>query len=178
MKPDAQVRCTVALLLLVLAGGCAGYQWGQRTLYRPDVRTVHVPIFQSDSFRRNLGERLTEAVVREIQLKTPYRLAPAETADSLLRGRIISETKDVMAEDFYDQPRVVETDMVVQIDWTGPQGNLLANAVTVPLPEYLLHVGQTEQLIAEGGQSVATTHQLVIERLAEQIVSQMEMLPW
>ena len=178
MKPVAQAHCTIALLLLALAGGCAGYQWGQRTLYRPDVQTVHVPIFQSDSFRRNLGERLTEAVVKEIQLKTPYRLASAETADSVLRGRIISETKDVVAEDYYDQPRVVEADMVVQIDWTGRQGSLLANAVTVPLPEYLLHVGQTEQLIAEGGQSVATTHQSVIERLAEQIVSQMEMLPW
>ncbi len=170
-----------AMLVLVLVpcgGGCAGYRWGQRTLYRPDVQTVHVPIFQSDSFRRNLGERLTEAVVKEIQLKTPYRLAPAESADSVLRGRIISETKDVVAEDYYDLPRVLQTDLMVQIDWTGRQGNLLTNAVTVPLPDYLLHIGQGEQLIPEGGQSIATAQQQAIEQLAEQIVAQMEMAPW
>ena len=179
MKPELLARNTcIALMVLACSGGCAGYRWGQRSLYRPDVRTIHVPIFQSDSFRRNMGERLTEAVVKEIQLKTPYRLASAETADSVLRGRIISERKDVVAEDYYDLPRVVETDFVVQIDWTGPQGNLLSNSITVPMPEYLLNVGEAEQMIAEGGQSIATTHQRAIEQLAEQIVSQMEMAPW
>ena len=169
---------TTALLTLVLLPGCAGYRWGTRTLYRPDIRTVHVPVFQSDSFRRNLGERLTEAVVKEIQTKTPYRLASADTADSVLRGRIISETKRVVAEDYYDNPRLIEADLVVQIDWTNPQGNLLANSVTVPLPDYALRVGQAEQLIPEAGQSVTTAHQKAIEQLAEQIVAQMEMAPW
>jgi hypothetical protein len=172
------LAAALAVLILLHAGGCAGYRWGQRTLYRPDVQTVHVPIFQSDSFRRNLGERLTEAVVKEIQLKTPYRLATAETADSVLRGRIISETKDVVAEDYYDLPRVIATDLVVQIDWTNRQGNLLTNAVTVPLPDYLLNVGQVEQLIPEGGQSITTAQQQAIEQLAEQIVAQMELAPW
>ena len=106
-------QLALVLLTFGLTTGCAGYRWGQRTLYRPDIRSVHVPVFQSDSFRRNLGERLTEAVVKEIQTKTPYRLASAETADSVLRGRIISETKRVIAENYYDNPRLVETDFVV-----------------------------------------------------------------
>ncbi len=171
-------RLTTALLMLVLAGGCTGYRWGQRTLYRPDVTTVHVPIFQSDSYRRNLGERLTEAVVREIQSKTPYRVASAEEADSVLRGRIISETKRVMTENYYDLPRLIEAEFVVEVNWTSPQGNLLTNTVNVPLPDYLLRVGQADQMIAEAGQSVATAHQDAIEQLAEQIVAQMEMAPW
>ena len=50
-----------ALAAVILLSGCAGYQIGNRALYRPDIRTVHVPVVQSDSYRRYLGERLTEA---------------------------------------------------------------------------------------------------------------------
>ncbi len=42
--------------------GCAGYRLGTQTLYRRDIHTVYVPVFESDSFRSQLGERLTEAV--------------------------------------------------------------------------------------------------------------------
>ena len=51
-----------------------------------DVRTVHVPVFQSESFRRNLDYLLTEAVQREIRTRTPYRLDDAETADTILKA--------------------------------------------------------------------------------------------
>ena len=53
-------RLLPALMTLSLAG-CAGYQVGVRSLYRPDVYSVFVPVFESDSLRRNLGEQLTEA---------------------------------------------------------------------------------------------------------------------
>ena len=47
-------------VFLLSASGCATpYQIGNRSLYPQDVHTVYVPIFESDSFRRNLGERLT-----------------------------------------------------------------------------------------------------------------------
>ena len=116
-------RLSIALLTLGLSAGCAGYQWGQRTLYRPDVQTVHVPIFQSDSFRRNLGERLTEAVVKEIQMQDALPTGfgrnggqRAARADHLRKPRTSwPKTTTIM-------PRLIETDLVVQIDWTGPTG--------------------------------------------------------
>ena len=76
--------------------GCAGYQLGQRSLYRPDIRTVHVPVVQSDSYRRYLGERLTEAVVKEIELRTPYKVVDSESADSVLNVRLVSESKRIL----------------------------------------------------------------------------------
>lgn len=180
-RVDRRAWCLVSLIVtlgVLSLSGCASYQIGQQALYRPDIRTVHVPIFESDSFRRNLGERLSEAVAMQIAMRTPYRLADAATADSILRGRIVTETKRMIAEDQFDQPRVLETDLVCQIDWIGPQGELLAHNLSVPLDDYLLVVGQSEQLIPEGGQSISTTHQEAIERLAEQIVGQMEIAPW
>ena len=158
--------------------GCSSYQIGQQALYRPDVRTVHVPIFESASFRRNLGERLAEAVGREIDLKTPYRVAPASEADSILRGRIVNEQKRVIAEDMFDIPRVIETQMIAVIDWIGPQGELLAHSITVPLDKFELSLAGADQFIPEAGQSVATSQQEVIEELAQEIVAQMEMPPW
>ena len=62
---------SVFSLLLAVAiiglGGCRAYQLGSTGLYRPDIRTVHVDIFTSDSYRKFLGQRLTEAVVKQIE---------------------------------------------------------------------------------------------------------------
>ena len=99
---------TVAILFaLGSSSGCAAYQWGNRSLYRPDIRTVHVPMVQSDSLRRNLGERLTEKICKEIELKTPYKLVDAAAADSILTARIIAENKKVLAENGLDEARDV-----------------------------------------------------------------------
>ena len=84
------------LLLIASFVGCAGYQVGNQTLFRSDVRTVHVPIFESNSFRRFLGEPLTGAVVKEIEQRTPYKVTNSPTADTILQGRIVYERKRVL----------------------------------------------------------------------------------
>src|SRR5262245_35350210 len=71
----------LCILQSAILSGCAGYQIGNRALYRPDLRTVHVPVIQSDSYRRYLGERLTEAIVKEIELRTPYKVVGPDAAD-------------------------------------------------------------------------------------------------
>ena len=94
----ASVLCVVAVALLA---GCAGYQVGTSSLYSSHVRTVYVPMFQSASYRRNLGERLTEAVMKEIEAKTPYKVVGTPNADSTLTGRITNETKRTVVQNWY-----------------------------------------------------------------------------
>ena len=68
-------------IVSVMFGGCLGignYQFGSRTLFPNDIETVYVPVFQSNSFRKGLGEQLTEAVIKEIEKRQP-RSAPAFT---------------------------------------------------------------------------------------------------
>ncbi len=72
-------------VVAALVSGCA-YRFGNGTLYPPEIRTVHVPMFDSVSLRRGLGERLTEAVVRDIELKTPFKVVDSVGADSTLTG--------------------------------------------------------------------------------------------
>src|SRR6185295_3043628 len=142
---------------------------GNASLYPPDIHTVYVPMFESDSFRRFLGERLTEAVMKEIELKTPYRVVGTPDADSVLTGRILGDTKRVVVEDQNDQPRDTQVNLVVQVSWLDRKGNLVAGQ-NVPIPASVVQLSQSGELIPEYGQSGRTAEQTSIERLARQIV--------
>src|SRR5262249_31519782 len=66
-----------------------------RPNYRSDVCSVRVPVFKNltyrDSTRQGLEMDLTRAVVRQIELKTPWKVK--EDADTELTGTIVSLTK-------------------------------------------------------------------------------------
>jgi len=171
-------RAFVPLLVALLGlGGCAGYQIGNESLYPRHIRTVYVPVFDSASFRRDLGERLTEAVIREIELKTPYKVVGTPDADSVLTGRLIDEGKRLVVQDRYGDPRQVEFRMSVLVNWIDNRGNVLREGQTVPLPPPEVAVAGTADLLPEVGQSCATTQQEAIQRVAQQIVGMME-APW
>jgi hypothetical protein len=157
--------------------GCVGYRIGAESLYPVNIRTVYVPVFESDSFRRNLGERLTEAVIKEIELKTPYKVTGDSGADSILSGRITHDTKRVMVLNKYHDPRENEVSLQIQVRWLDRQSNLIREAAPIPLPDEVATIRETALLVPEVGHSVATAQQQAIHRLAEQIVSMME-APW
>jgi hypothetical protein len=167
----------VFLAIVSFLPGCAGYQIGRRSLYRPDVRTVHVPMIQSDSFRRYLGERLTEAIVKEIELRTPYKVVDAGSADSVLSVRLVSDTKRILANNRFSEPRDIETDFFVQANWIDRRGDLIMSQDNLPAAPLLVNLGQQANFVPEGGQSLVTAQQEAIQKLAQQIVGQME-LAW
>jgi len=170
--------CLAAFSVLHLAfSGCAGYQLGQRSLYRPDIRTVHIPVAQSDSYRRYLGERLTEAVVKEVELRTPYKVVASDTADSVLSIRLVSDSKRVINNNRFNEPRDIETDFFVQASWIDRRGDLIMSHEDVPAAPLLVNLGQQANFVPEGGQSLITAQQEAIQKLAQQIVGQME-LAW
>jgi hypothetical protein len=162
---------------LALLGGCAGYQVGNQSLYPMEIRTVYVPMFQSASFRPYLGERLTEAVMKEIELKTPYKVVSDPNADSILSGSIVQEGKEILIGSRVGDPREIQVNIRVMVGWTDRQGRLLRESSTVPLPSELIDVQGTGNLAPETGQSVEVAQQEAIQRVATQIVSLMER-PW
>lgn len=169
--------------IAVLAGlfaGCAGYRSGAASLYAPDVRTVYIPMIESDSFRRDLGERLTEALAKEVELKTPYKVVANPNADSLLEVRLRNDRRTVQAEDQFDNPRVFANELVAEATWINRRRLPLAPTQTINLPAGFgnaVGVIQSTPLIPESGQTIASQQQLAIARLAEQIVGVMEE-PW
>ena len=165
------------LLLGACCLGCANYQLGAQTLYRPDIQTVHVPIFESSSFRRQLGEHLTEAVVKEIELKTPYKVVSDTSADTILTARIVTDQKKQLAEGRDGWPRDLEASLLLQVAWIDRRGNPVGQPVSVPLLPPQMSVTQAEHFVPVGGQTIVTAQLSAIEHLAEQIVAQME-TPW
>ena len=159
--------------LLAHLSGCAAYQVGHQTLYRPDIRTVHVPVFESDSLRRNLEERLTEAVIKEIEQRTPYKVVSSPNADSVLTGRITREAKRVVAINRNNDAREIETEFTAQIQWVNRRGEVLMQRSGIPA-QLEFGVTRDAHFVPEAGQSLVTAQQDAIERLAREIVGQME----
>ena len=172
---DARPTALLVLLLLLLSG-CAAYQVGSRTLYPPDIHTVYVPMFESNSFRRHLGERLTEAVIKEIELKTPYKVVGNPNADSVLTGRILEDTKRIVVESPLDEPRQLELNMVVSVTWVDRRGDLIQQG-NVPIAPEAAVISASGKVAPEVGQTIAVGQQTAINRMAEQIVGLME-APW
>ncbi len=171
------IAAAMVLVCLAIADGCAAYRFGNRSLYPQDIQTVYVPVFESDSFRRNLAEFLTEAIAKEIELKTPYKVVGSPEADSVLTGKITTDTKRVVIEDPYDYPRETQINMSVEVRWVDRKGGVMGQPMTVPVPQELVVLSNTGMLVPEYGQSVATAQLQAIQRLATQIVSLMES-PW
>lgn len=166
-------RC-IAVICCCWLGGCAAYQFGNGSLYNPNIRTVHVPIIRNDTFRHDIGVQLTEAIVRSIELRTPYKVVGDPSADSVLTCRVTNQGKRVIAENRFDEPRALNTTLSVEMTWTDRQGNLLMTNRFVPVGELAFYFVQGSDFIPEGGQSIATAQQKAVEQLADQIVSQME----
>jgi hypothetical protein len=168
---------TILAAAILTIAGCAPYRMGTKSLYTCNVRTVYVPVFESNSYRRNLGERLTEAVQREIERRTPYKVVATSDADSILTGRILNESKGVSVEAPTDDPRELSLYFTVETSWIDRNGVTLQQMQPVPLPESLVQVFSTEEFYPELGQSISTAQQESINRVARQIVGLME-APW
>ena len=157
------------LLLLVFASGCAGYQLGIGTLHRPEIRTVHVPVFESDSLRRFLGERLTEAVIKEVEVQTPYKVVGSPDADSVLVGRVVDERRRVIGETKNDDARIIGTDLIVTINWYDRRGEALMPESSFAVAPLTFFTASSGDFVPEAGQSLATAHQESIERIARRL---------
>lgn len=167
--------CPFAACVVLAIAGCASYQVGHQTLYRPDIQTIYIPIFENETYRRGLGEQVTEAVIKEVQQRTPYRVVHTPDADSTLSGRIVAERKRVEAENRFDDARMVEAEVAVDVHWTDRSGNVLMQRAGMPVPYISLSATHSSTFSPESGQSLATAQQDVSRRLAREIVGQMEL---
>ena len=79
-----------ALWLCALVASCAvvGCGYAHEPLYPQDVRTVAVPILNNRGHYRNVEEDVTEALIKEIELRTPYKVVSPDQADTQIRATI------------------------------------------------------------------------------------------
>ena len=164
----------MALLLTVAISGC-GYTLGPQSVQ--GVRTVYVPVVQTDSFRRNLDYLLTEAVQNEIRTRTVYRLEEEHVADTILKIRIVDFRKDLLSETRFDDARELQLGLGAQISWTDCRNGRILQERIFPISHDLAQRATDVSFAPELGHSMATAQQKAAERMAAQIVDMME-LPW
>lgn len=174
-----QLRSLVGCLSIVwiaTAGGCAGYHIGNQGLFPSDIHTVFVPMFESESFRRDLGEQLTEAVCKEIESRGSFKVVGTPNADGVLTGRIAADTKHALFREPNNEAREIEAGMSIRVSFADRRGNIIHDGM-VAIPPELIDINQTAHVIPEYGRSTVSGQQEVMKRLAKQIVDLMQN-PW
>jgi len=145
--------------------------------YSEHIRTVHVPTFTNETFRRGYETQLTEAVHKQIQLRTPYRLTKGNGADSRLTGRIINIDKRVENQNKYDDPRELELSIAIELVWEDLRNGQILAQQRVPLNAQTTNLIVNTSFAPEPGQSLATASQDALNQIARQVVGLME-VPW
>lgn len=152
------------VIIVTITTGC-GY-----TTKRPfptDIQTIHVEMMQSREFRRELEFRLTESLVKRIEMDTPYRIAPKSSADALLTGEILNVDNRTFGNTLKtDLPREIGSTVVVRFRLQDLRtGDLIVDRPrSVYQTSYIPPVGETF--------SDAMTR--AMDGLAEQMVETME----
>lgn len=157
------IRFACLSAALSFASGC-GYTAGGP--FREGIRTVHVETFQTREFRRDLEFALTEAIQKRIAMDSPYRIAPARRADTMLTGEVLEQRNAAFAPDPFSRlPREEQVLLAVRVVWKDLRtGELLLDKdVLIQAADFIEPAGETE----------AFTQQKVIERLSERIVMNM-----
>jgi hypothetical protein len=142
-----------------------GYKWS--SLYREDVSTVAVPIFTNRDFRRGVEFRLTESVIKQMEAKTPYRVAPRERADTILEGEIVSIDLSTLSRDVRTSvPQEQLYVLTVNFRWT----DLRSGQEIVRRKNFQ----QTAPFYGTLGEGEFVGGQDAVERLALAIVQEMQ----
>ena len=91
----------LALLWLFLGTvGCGtGSGWTNSSPYDTTLRTIAVPVFANATSERKLSQNLTEAIVKEIESVTPWKVTGQGQADTMLRGTLTRYRLVMMSKD-------------------------------------------------------------------------------
>jgi Lipopolysaccharide-assembly len=163
------VLCLLVTAVWTAAGGC-GYT--VRAPFDKSVKTVFVPVFKTQSFRRDVNLNLTEMIQKEIQNRTPYKVVGRpEGADTVLEGMVNYVDKNIVVENPFNLPRELNMTIAVSVKWVH---NPPTEAEKVRAPTV---VAETVNFVPEVGETALTAQYRVNQRLAAQIVDMMEQ-PW
>ena len=222
MWKKASVLACAALALLLPAcqsgGNLSFFGYTTAPNYRCDIKTVRVKVFANRTYRQGLEFEMTNALIREIETHTPYKVVTG-AADTEITGTILTFTKGLLNVNNVNEQRDVETLLGVQFTWRDLRsGEILSKpprrpfetiidapglalVQPVPQPEGMpgvpsptiitaptapgivaaanqsILVTTTTHFIPEIGQSLASSAQVNIDKLAREIRQLME-TPW
>ncbi len=134
------------VVMVLAAATCGGCGYSTERPFRSGIKTVHVEMLESREFRRELEFQLTEALVKRIEMDTPYKIAPLRTADTLFSGEILEVRQRVFGDDFdTGLAREKGATVIMRFRWKDLRtGRILVERERFPYSvEYIPPVGET-----------------------------------
>ena len=64
--------------------------YSSSSLYPKQYQSIAIPIFQNSTMTRDVEFMLTDAIIKEIQVRSPYRVVDKHVAETILTGTITS----------------------------------------------------------------------------------------
>jgi len=169
-------RLTLACIL-VLAG--CGYQQAGRydqpmqsnykwhSLYREDIQSIAVPIFGNRTYTRGIEFRLSEAVIKQMEERTPWKVISRDRADTILEGEITEASFLPLSHDYNTNlPQEQLLTITVKFVWKDLRnGQILGEEKSL---------SQSATYYPTLGEGSFVGQQLAIEKLALAVVQRLE----
>jgi hypothetical protein len=148
----------------------SGCGYTVRPPFDRSIKTVYVPTFKSQRFRRDLNLQFTEMLQQEIRLRTPYSVVGSpEGADATLEGIITFDDKNVQVESPNNLPRHLLSTIMCTVRFTD---NRTKTTTTKRTPPAI--VAENSPFYPEVGETASLGFQKGMQKMARDVVSMME----
>lgn len=156
--------CPVLLLLCISLGSC-GYS--SKSLLRSNVRSIYIPVFDNNTFRRGFEFDLTKAVQDQILLRTGLHIIDKDDADSILFGKITSVDENVLIEDRRDNIVESRASISIEIRWVDKRtGRTILERKNIRRPAEFI-VRRSETLSSASDEAFVRVAQGIVEAMEE-----------
>jgi outer membrane lipopolysaccharide assembly protein LptE/RlpB len=135
MRPPARrvstrilALCCISFAFLGSLAGCGYHTAGSATHIPASVRTIAVPVFATHAQAYHTEMALTQAVVRELDTRTRYRVVTgnAADADAVLSGTILTQsTAPLTYDSTTGETSSYVITITVKVALTGHDGRVL-----------------------------------------------------
>ena len=91
----------VMLVTVLQSAGCASdptQGYAPVSVFPEKVSTVAVNIFKNNSFAREIEFELADALVKEIEARSPYKVTSSARADTILTGTVRNVQRDLLSK--------------------------------------------------------------------------------
>ncbi len=160
------VQAAAVVLCVVTTTGC-GYS--REGLYFKDIRSIAVEGFGNKTFYQGVEFALTEAVIKEIELRTPYKVTARTIADSILTGEITRiDQRPRSRREQGGMVQDVEYQIVVNFEWKDVRsGEVLRQRLGLMVSSGFIPAMQVGETLTRG-------QNRTVQRAAERIVGVMK----
>ena len=159
------------LVTVALLAGCAADPtegWSTASVWSTDVRTVSVSMFENSTFNRDFAFEFMDALIKEIEARTPYKVTARGRADTIVTGRIRSiDHTELSKSSLTGLSEEVTVSVTIDLKWTDVRtGELLLELGSFTADSLFVPSNPTREPIELGKFGAA-------QKLARDVVSEM-----